>query len=51
MERLFLCIINYIIEYRRREIFVEYKRGISSIVENFDQFNGVDVLWILSRTF
>ena len=24
MERLFLCIINYIIEYRRREIFVVY---------------------------
>ena len=48
MERLFLCIINYIIEYRRREIFVVYYPGISSIVENF---NGVDVLWILSRTF
>ena len=24
MDRLFLCIINYIIEYRRREIFVVY---------------------------
>ena len=30
---------------------IDLLRGISSIVENFDRFNGVDVLWILSRTF